>query len=147
MENQWAIPPTDLQRRQRIPPTVERLGPAFQPNMPEYQQGEDATTQNCSCSQCSEAQRAHQALPTTWYAVEQQDPRHFGNVDPLYLNQYQNDDDRFETAIIVPDRARAPQNAWIQDNYTPVQERAGRPDMGLGHAMSRDASIAESRRV
>ncbi|KAI9453245.1 hypothetical protein BJY52DRAFT_1289831 [Lactarius psammicola] len=57
------------------------LGPAFQPNTPPYQQGEDATTQNCACLWCSGVQRTQ--APTTWYPAGQQDPRHFG-VSSLY---------------------------------------------------------------
>ncbi len=149
MENQWTIPPTDPQRRHGVqnyaccifkgslqfliiqtPPTVERLGPTFQPNMPTYQQGEDATTQNCTCPWCSEVERT-QDRPTTWYPVEQQDPRHFGvssfygdssippliaslfkNADTPYLNQYQNVDN------CVPDRTGAPQTA-VRANISP----------------------------
>ncbi|KAH9040218.1 hypothetical protein EDB84DRAFT_1476210 [Lactarius hengduanensis] len=136
MESQWTMPLADPQHRHGNPPTVERLDPTFQPNMPAYQQGEGVTTQNCTCPRCSELQRT-QPRPMTWYPVEQQDPRHFGNADAPHLNQDQNDDNR------VPDRVWAPQTTVIQDNngYPPVPEGAGPPQ-----ALPLDASIAESRR-
>ncbi|KAH8982200.1 hypothetical protein EDB86DRAFT_3106870 [Lactarius hatsudake] len=115
------------------PPTVERLDPTIQPNVPAYQQGEDVTTQNCTCPQCSEVQRT-QPRPMTWYPVEQQDPRHFGNANAPHLGQNDNR---------VPDRAWASQSTVIQDNYgyAPVPEGAG-----PSQALPLDASIAESRR-
>ncbi|KAH8980536.1 hypothetical protein EDB92DRAFT_1953883 [Lactarius akahatsu] len=115
-------------------PTVERLDPTFRPNVPAYQQGEDVTTQNCTCPRCSEVQRT-QPRPMTWYPVEQQDPRDFGNVDAPHLNQDQIVDNR------VPDRVWAPQTTVIQDGYPPVPEGAGPPQ-----ALLLEASIAESRR-
>ena len=102
----------------QIPPTAERLDPAFQPDMPAYQQGEGATAKNCSCVWCSDAQR-NQVRPTTERPVEQQDPRPFGvssldndNTVPTlikspYLNQDQNVNTRVDTAGDVPDRAWA----------------------------------------
>ncbi|KAH9033604.1 hypothetical protein EDB85DRAFT_1950803 [Lactarius pseudohatsudake] len=136
MESQWTIPLADPQNRHGNPPTVERLDPTFQPNMPAYQQGEGVTTQNCTCPRCSELQRT-QSRPMTSYPIEQQDPRHFGNVDAPHLNQDQNVDNR------VPDRVWAPQTTVIQYNngYPPVPEGAGPPQ-----ALLLDASIAESRR-
>ncbi|KAH9060154.1 hypothetical protein EDB87DRAFT_635314 [Lactarius vividus] len=142
MENQWGIPLADPQHRHRNPPTVERLDPTFQPNMPAYQQGEDVTTQNCTCPRCSEVQRT-QPRPMAWYPVEQQDPRHFGNADAPHLNQDQNVDNR------VPDRVWAPRTTVIQDNsgYPPALEGAGPPNMGFAQALPTDASIAENRRT
>ncbi|KAH9059881.1 hypothetical protein EDB87DRAFT_1618938 [Lactarius vividus] len=137
MENQRPILPTD----RHIPPTPEHPGP---------QQGEDPTIQNCSCAQCSDVQRT-QAGPPTWYPIEQQDPRHFG--EPV-ANQDQNVDNRAETAMIVPTRAWAQfrgiplQTARVQNNfgYPPVHQSVGPPNMELSQAPTLDASIAESRR-
>ena len=117
----------------QIPPTAERLGPAFQPNMPAYQQGEGTTTQNCSCVWCSDVQRT-QVHPTTEHPVEQQVPRPFSvsglnndNVVPTlirspYLNQGQNVNTRVETAADVPDRTWAsyvPPQAAVRANTFP----------------------------
>jgi len=139
MENQWTVPLTDQQHRHEVPPIAERSGPASQPNMPVYQQGKDATTQNCSCVWCSDAQRT-QVRPTTEYPVEQQDPRPFGD---------QNVNTRVKTATVVPDRKWAPlipsQAARAQENfsYAPAQERAGPPNMGFAQAQPFEATIAE----
>ncbi|KAH9021731.1 hypothetical protein EDB85DRAFT_1999613 [Lactarius pseudohatsudake] len=132
----------------QIPPTPEIPGPAFQPNMPAYQQGDDTTIQNCSCARCSGVQRA-QATPPTWYPIGPQDPRHF-NIP--HVNQDQGGDNRVETALIAPDRAWTqfvpPQTARTQDNfgYAPIHERVGPSDMVLLRAPTFDTSIAESRR-
>lgn len=140
MDDQWTIPPTDPQRHVR--PTAEFPGPAFQPNMPIYQQGEDPTTQNCRCEQCSGVRRT-QARPPTLY---------LDNTIAPYLNQYQDVDNRAETALIVPNGVRAqfapPQTDGIQYNfgYAPTYERAGPPNMGLPMVPTLDTSIAESRR-
>ncbi|KAF8262081.1 hypothetical protein EI94DRAFT_1744444 [Lactarius quietus] len=59
----------------QLPPTAECTGPTVQPDMPAYQQGEDATTQSHSCPRCSLVQ-CTQVRPTTEYPlVEQQVPR------------------------------------------------------------------------
>ncbi|KAH9059885.1 hypothetical protein EDB87DRAFT_1618965 [Lactarius vividus] len=137
MENQPPIVPTD---RHIIPPTPEHPGPAFQPDMPMYQQGEDPTTQNCTCEQCSDVQRTR-AGPPTWFPFSQQDLRHFGDT---VVNQDQNVDNRAETAMIVPNRAWAQFRG--QDNFAPVNESAGPPNLRLAQALTLDASIAESRR-
>jgi len=85
----------------QIPPTVELPGPAFQPNMLTYQQGEDPTIQNCPCVWCSEVQGT-QAGPPTWYPIGQHDPRHF-SVSSLY------DDNTIPTAeLIVSSLERTP---------------------------------------
>ncbi|KAH9012465.1 hypothetical protein EDB85DRAFT_1019980 [Lactarius pseudohatsudake] len=143
MEDQCPIVPTD---RHIIPLTPEHPGPAFQPNMPTYQQGEDPTSQNCTCARCSDVQRTR-AGPPTWYPVSQQDPRHFG--DPA-VNQDQNVDNRAETAMFVPNRAWTqfvpPQTARIQNYLAPVHGSAGPTNMGLAQAPTLDTSIAESRR-
>ncbi|KAH8984291.1 hypothetical protein EDB86DRAFT_2833560 [Lactarius hatsudake] len=139
---------------------------------PTYQQGEDPTTQNCSCARCS-AMRRTPAGPPTWYPVERQDPRHFG-VSSLYSDDTilqlialslkstgtpypdQGQDvgvgNRAETAMTVPNRALAPftpmQTARAQDNYSyaPAHERAGPPNTGFPRSPTFDESIAESRR-
>lgn len=94
-ENQWTIPPANLQRRHgvknyaccilkgsfqfiilKIPCAAERLGPAFQQNMRALEQAEaeqDATVQNCFCPLCSDVQRT-QALPATEYPPVELDP-------------------------------------------------------------------------
>ncbi|KAH9015744.1 hypothetical protein EDB83DRAFT_2528937 [Lactarius deliciosus] len=113
-----------------------------------YQQGDDTTIQNCSCTQCSEVQRTH-AAPPNWYPVGPRDPRHF---NAPRVNQDQGVDNRVETALIAPGRAWTqfvpPQTARIQDNfgYAPVPERAGPLNTGSLRALTLDASIAESRR-
>jgi len=140
MDNHWTIPLTDQQHRHEIPPNAERLGPAFQPNMPVYQQDEDATTQNYSCVWCSDGQHT-QVRPTTEHPVEQQDPRPFGD---------QNVNTQVNTATVVPDRAWAPlippQAPRAQENfgYSPTQERAGPPNMGFAQAQLLEATIAEN---
>ncbi|KAH9030012.1 hypothetical protein EDB84DRAFT_1495535 [Lactarius hengduanensis] len=150
MENQWPVPPTDPQYHHGIPPTTDRPGPAFQPNVPTYQRGEDNIVQNCSCPRCSEVQHT-QAGPSTWYPVEQQDPRHFGNVGaPYHVNQDQDVVDNRDTTMIAPAHLRAqfapPNTGLAQDNYVPGQERAGPSNIGLLQAPTLDTSIAESRR-
>ncbi|KAH9042292.1 hypothetical protein EDB84DRAFT_1473217 [Lactarius hengduanensis] len=138
MENQRRIRPRD----RHIPPTPEHPGPAFQPNMPTYQQGEDPTIQNCSCARCSDVQRTQAGLPTWYPNVGQQDPMDFG--DPV-VNQ---DNNRAESAMIIPNRAWAqfmpPQTA--NSGHAAIHERAGPPNMGSAQAPTLDASIAESRR-
>ncbi|KAH9021718.1 hypothetical protein EDB85DRAFT_2293406 [Lactarius pseudohatsudake] len=99
---------------------------------------------------CSEVQHT-QAGPSTWYPVEQQDPRHLGNVvAPYHVNQDQDVVDNRDTAMIAPAHLRAqfapPNTGRVQDNYVPAQERAGPSNIGLLQAPILDTSIAESRR-
>ena len=144
MADQWTIPQTDPRGHHvvrnyachifkysprcltfQIPPDAEHPGPAFQPNMPTYQEGKYPTVQNCNCAQCF-AMRPTQIGPTTWYPVEQQDRRHFGvsflitmpphsrsltlspkSIGSPHLNHGQNVANRAETALIVPNRTPA----------------------------------------
>ena len=121
-----------------IPPTVHRAAPSFQLNMPAHQQDEDVNNQSRSCLRCSKAQRT-QVRPTTEYPVEQQAPRLFvvsslyddNTIPPLItslfinrndanLNQYQNVNNRGETATIVPHRERVPETVVCANNSSRV---------------------------
>jgi hypothetical protein len=151
MDNQWTIPPADPQRSHvvqnhacrifkclsqclvlQIPPTAGFPAPAFQPNMPTYQQGEDPAIQNCSCVQCSGVRRtqAHpptsnpdvsglyddDTVPTTDYVFFRKSTR------APYVSQDQDIGNSAETALIVPDRVRAqfaPPQTDVRTNILP----------------------------